>query len=451
MGRLLSACLLGFVLLPLPVGAAGGDFAMQWPLELAGDGADDIHAVQLDESVYRNVQAADLRDLAVVDAEGALLPTAVLGAAAERHSEPVPVRWFALPATRGRGGGDRDWQLVARTDGDGRLGRVEVRSRDGAPVRTVGDSLLLDLADVGATVVALELAWEPAHDLDLGYRVEHSTDLEHWRAQPSRGRLVDLRRDGHRLLQRRIELPGGVGAGYLRLSPQSDGASVRITGVEAVLAPANRAAPDWLELQPVAGGSGRNGFEYRLPGRFPIRQVDVAVAGSHVAQWRLASRDAGDAAWHPRVGPWVAYRLDASGSRSDPRVLARPVRDRHWRLQGDADMATPPVLRLGYRPETVVFLAQGPAPYRLVAGSAAALPRSTPLPRLLATLRAQHGEHWQPPHAVLGPPQVLAGEAALAPARDWKSWLLWGVLGAGALLVASLGLQVLRSPGAAAD
>ena len=105
-----------------------------------------------------------------------------------------------------------------------------------------------------------------------------------------------------------------------------------------------------------------------------------------------------------------------------------------------------PTLRLGYRPETVVFLAQGPAPYRLVAGSARVQHQASSLPQLLAVLRDRHGPEWEPARAKLGEAKPLAGAAALTPTRDWKTWMLWGVLGLGVLLVASLALAVLRNP-----
>ena len=64
----------------------------------------------------------------------------------------------------------------------------------------------------------------------------------------------------------------------------------------------------------------------------------------------------------------------------------------------------------------------------------------------LAAIRTTRGEDWQPPLATLGPPAPLAGEAALRPARDWRAWLLWSLLVAGALLVAWFAASLLRTP-----
>ncbi|GAB2613908.1 DUF3999 domain-containing protein [Novilysobacter erysipheiresistens] len=436
--------LIGLLALPLlAMAAPQADYATQWPLRLESEDA-GAYQVQLDASVYRQLQAADLGDLAVLNGEGAVLPVARLPVPAQpvqRASVPL----FALPVP---GRGAAEWQLITRADADGRLRQVEVRSEDGTPMPAADGAWLLDLGGIDASVVALELGWAPVTGMDLGYRLEASDNLEHWRPLPAHGRLIDLQRDGHRLLQRRIDLPGGTDAHYLRLLPEGRGGPVTLTGVDAVLALGPVPAPQWLELSPVDTEPAQRVFEYRLDGRFPVGQVDVAMPGNHAAEWRLESRDDADAPWRLRAGPWIAYRVGTAGgaSRSAARVLDTAIRDRHWRLRSDAGVAGTPTLRLGYRPETVVFLARGPAPYRLVAGSARVQQQASPLPQLLAALRDQHGPDWQPARAELGESKTLAGAAALTPTRDWKTWMLWGVLGLGVLLVASLAVAVLRNP-----
>ena len=100
-----------------------------------------------------------------------------------------------------------------------------------------------------------------------------------------------------------------------------------------------------------------------------------------------------------------------------------------------------------HRPEVMVFLAQGTPPYALVAGSASARRATVPMPALVDALRRDRGAEWQPAPAYLSTATVLAGDAALvAPPepRDWKAWLLWGVLLLGAGLVAAFAFSLLR-------
>ncbi|MFP7722241.1 DUF3999 domain-containing protein [Lysobacter sp. A3-1-A15] len=453
------------VLLATPAGAAPAPYAMQWPLTLASDDA-GAYRVTLDESVYRQVATPDLRDLDVLNADGTPVPTSVLDPEQPLARRPptVPVPWFPLPTPPGAPSqaGGSDWRLVTRVDSDGRLRQVEVEG--GAPAAGAAGpaqatALLLDLSRIREPVVALQLQWKPVEALDLGYHVEASDDLEQWRSVPSSGRMVDLGRDGRRLLQRRIQLDGlqprQQHARYLRLTPRDVAPALEITAVAAEPAGAAAPVPQWLALQPAGAAAPERakagaaaGFVYETGGRFPVEQVDVAMPGNHALQWRLESRAGADAPWQLRAGPWMAYRVDGPGpgSQSAPRGLDQPVRDRYWRLTPSGPTGgMAPTLQLGYRPEVVVFLAQGGPPYRLVAGSARARRADSPLPQLVSTLRSHHGAGWQPAPAYLGTPKVLAGPSALEAPRNWTQWLLWAVLALGAMAVGGFALSLLRA------
>ena len=432
--------------------ATPADFATQWPLSLGRDDS-GAYRVTLDASVYRQIQDPQLRDLVVLNHDGTAVPAGLFAPqdALAKPAQRVAVPWFALPATPAEGGA-QGWELVSQADAEGRLRRVEARIIDQSAAALPRNALLVDVSRVREPINALELQWQPVEALDLGYRVDASDDLEHWQPLATRGRIVDLQREGLRLLHRRIELYGLLPhyqkARYLRLTPDRNDQTVAITGISVELAAA-RALPEpaWLELAGRRSGSGKEAvFEFTMDGRFPVQQADVALAGNHAVEWRLESRDDADAAWQLRAGPWMAYRVDAAGtgSRSPAQALTGSVRDRHWRLRANADVADLPTLRLGYRPESVVFLAQGAAPFALAAGSARALRADAPIPQLVAELRRQRGADWQPSPAYLGTAKPLAGDAALKPAYDWKSWLLWAVLALGALVVAGFAFSLLR-------
>ena len=149
-----------------------------------------------------------------------------------------------------------------------------------------------------------------------------------------------------------------------------------------------------------------------------------------------------------RAGPWVAFRVGGAAN-SAPASLDGRVRDRHWRLV--AQSGTPsaaPQLKLGYRPDVVVFLAQGTPPYALVAGSARASRAQAPLPQLIDAVRVSKGSDWQPMRATLGAPTDLAADAleTRTTPEDWKQWLLWALLVVGAAIVAGFAFCVLRRP-----
>lgn len=428
-----------------------GEYAMQWPLQLPSADA-GAYRVVLDASVYRSAVDARLGDVQVVDADGAPVPSAVFAAAdaPATRIERVALPWFALPAAPSSVG-SQGWDLDAQVDPDGRLRGVRARVSGMTADALPRNVFILDASQVRAPIRALRLRWTPHGTLDAGYRVDASDDLDRWRPLPERGRLVDLRQGATRLLQPRIEVEiDGPPPRYLRLTPDRNDTRIELTGVEAEVARSLPATLQWIDLAGTRTQTSPPTFGFTLDARVPVAQVDVALPGNHAVEWTLDSRAHADAPWTPRVARWVAFGVGEAGraTRSPPRVLPRVTRDARWRLRAASPVPGAPVLRIGYRPEVVVFVAQGRAPYALVAGSARVRREPAPLDTLLASLQATRGTDWQPAQATLSAPRVLAGDAArtaTAP-RDWRGWLLWGALLLGAVAVVAFALRVLRAP-----
>lgn len=426
------------------------DYARQWPLQLenADSGA---YRVMLPREVYLQAIAPDLADATVANADGVEVPAALFDAAAPLAQPPreVALAWFPLPAAAGSGAGGI--AAISEIGSDGSLRRVELR-----PGQAAGSDTLIDASQVDPHIVALHVDWaEGQAPFERRFSVAVSDDLKAWRTLQQDARLIELENAGQRLLQHRIELPQPQRARYLRLQQQAGQPPLRLSAVRAELAPP-AAAPEW-QWQELAGRrvseSGVEAFEFVLDGRFPMQVADVALADNSSREWSLSSRDDPRQPWMQVAPAWLAYQVQSgnTSSRSPPQPLYRPLRHRYWRLQARASTPAPqlPRLRLGYRPEVLVFLAQGRAPYALLAGSGRARRTQAPLPQLLEALRTQRGSDWQPATATAGAAHALAGEQALqlAPApRDWKAWLLWALLLGGALLVAGFAFSLLRQP-----
>ena len=434
--------------LPL-LAAAGmrGDYARQWPLSLA-DADAGAYRVVLGREVYRSATQPRLGDVEVFDARGEKVPAALFPPDAPLVGAPAlhELPWFPLPPGEAARGGDIT--LISERDADGAIRRVEAHvGAASAKSPAPANAWLVDASRMRVPLVALQLAWPlQSGPLDVDVRVEGSDDLRDWRALQPHAQLLDLARDGRRLRQARIPLDGS--ARYLRLVVLRAGAVLPVSAVHAETT-ATAVARDW-QWEALRGRAvterGTNHYDFALEGRFPVARADIAIEGNAAGEWTLASRDDADAPWTVRAGPWVAFALGAtSGSeRSPPQDLAGIVRDRYWRLTPRSSAAGVPTLRLGYRPEVLVFLARGSAPFSLAAGSAHARREDAPLQPMLDALRTQRGTDWRPAAATLGTVELLAGERALAPQRDWTTWLLWGVLVLGAVLVAGFAFRLLR-------
>ncbi|RBC89395.1 DUF3999 domain-containing protein, partial [Xanthomonas oryzae pv. oryzae] len=187
----------------------------------------------------------------------------------------------------------------------GAVRRLEGRVVTGAAAAAGnGGSWLIDASALRDRPRALLLDWDGDMPVQAQLRVEGSDDLRDWRVLASDATVMALDNQTRRLQQRRIALDEG--ARYLRLVPVS-GQLPALRVVEAELEGITAPAPlQWLELPGTAKDAA---VVYALPGRFPITRLDVGGSQAEAVEWIVASRDADDAPWVQRAGPWLAYRL----------------------------------------------------------------------------------------------------------------------------------------------
>jgi len=219
---------------------------------------------------------------------------------------------------------------------------------------------------------------------------------------------------------------------------------------------------DWQWLSLSVYAQGEDGFEYHAPGFFPVQRLDVELPANSGVIWRVSNFDPGSAdkevrPWRVQVERWETRNIQMAGQpqRSPPLELHTGGEiNRHWRLHPATGALPPvaPVLRLGWRPDRLIFLAQGRAPYQLVAGNARQ-EEDRAHGVGVSALRGDaiaNGTPWQPGEAHLGARQIRAGDTAYQPPpelptpRDWKTWILWAVLIVGSVIVAWFALSVLR-------
>jgi hypothetical protein len=118
-----------------------------------------------------------------------------------------------------------------------------------------------------------------------------------------------------------------------------------------------------------------------------------------------------------------------------------------FRIDSGVRLSAPPRLAIGYRPDAIVFLAEGSGPFTLAVGSVRARHAQYPVDAALVSLRSRLGKDWQPPLAHLGTGKESGGPAALVPKPEptpWRQWLLWAVLVGAAGLVGGIAMKLLR-------
>ncbi|WP_305806169.1 DUF3999 family protein [Stenotrophomonas sp. YIM B06876] len=449
--------LLWLALLPMSAQAAD-DFARQWPLQLSQPDAGAYRAT-LDAPVYAAAYWRDLRDVRVLDADGKPVASAVYAAATPLSGpqRTVELQWFALPVAATTA--DDDLSVVVQRDTAGKLLSIRNSVAAGGTAGAADPVWLVDLGDDAGKLRALHIDWADRDaTLDLGYRLEGSDDLRGWQVLDPQARLVQLNNQGRVLRNNTIKVETDLR--YLRLVPLQRSGAPALRGLRGELVDAVDSGDwQWLELTAQPGGNAKDGYLYRLQGRVPVQRLDVRMPANSAVSWSVSSRDldrpgadGNNPDWQLLTRDWNTWSLSEASAqqRSAPLETTGTITDRQWRLQAEPGSipAEAPLLRLGYRPGSVVFLAQGRAPYLLVAGSANVTNTQAALDPMLAALRARNGAQWQPAIATPGAGAVRAGDVAYQPAkapRNWKNGVLWAVLVLGALAVAGFAFSLLRS------
>ena len=449
-------CALALGIARVATASAPSDYAYVFPVEAKTPGDASAWRIELTPEVYRYVQDANLRDVEIFNADGKPVPMARIAveSAATSHEERAALAVLELPTTATAT--SNDLRLVIDRDADGRLRRIDAGegTRDVKPSR----DWLVDASAFAHPIDALTLAWrEPASGIVARFAVDASDDLEHWR-DIATGTVLALEQGGAKLERRDIAL-GSAKAKYLRLRRLDDGAAIAGLGIEARSVERGRAAPSrvWIDASYDAAATDPSApavatrYAYMLPAALPVETARIELRTDNaLAEIALLARatETTAAPWQ-RIARLTAFRLRQGDEplRNGDIDLTAALRLRDFRIESATTIAEAPKLSLAYRPDAFVFLAEGTTPFTLAVGSLKARRPDYPIEPALASLRASLGKDWQPPIASLGAPSASAGDAALRappPALPWRRWLLWGVLIAGAVLIAAMSLSLLR-------
>ncbi|MGB4858769.1 MAG: DUF3999 family protein [Dokdonella sp.] len=443
-------------LLALPVQAAQTDYAFAWPLATSGDAS--VWQVELTPAMLAASRDPQLADIDVFNAAGVAVPVSWLPVdlAAIALSDTVRLPLFAVPATDAKSAPDAV-HLQLQRDADGHLRTLDVNV-DSLAAATDKDLILDASAAVrdGGRLDRLLFDWPAsASDLRLRIAVDASDDLENWRNQVPAATVLQLRRDGTELVRRAIDLNPPASLPYWRLrfldGMAPAGLEVHAERIAASAQP--RPQRQWIDIEGHAANAppDRSVHEYSTAAPLAVQALDIALTDDNsVAALQVFSRADASEPWRPRGGI-TAFRLrdGASALVNDPLQLSSEERASDWRIESRPALTTAPGLQVGYRPDRLVFLAQGEGPYRLAVGSATQRRSEAPVSTALIEVRQRNGGDWQPPLASSGDRADISGDAAYAkpaPPLPWKSWLLWAVLLLGAIIVSSFALSLLRQP-----
>lgn len=415
-----------------------------------------------------------LADLRVVDAQGQRVPFALLSPGSATASAVAPAEtWrdaaaYRLPPRRAAAGVDADPGLPLELSVE--RGRITVRPGSGRTAAAAAEppGWLFDLGEREAGLPGprtLRLQWTEPAEFTATLRLDVSADLRQWRAAGV-GQIVALGSGGAALTQPDVALPPDTPR-FVRLlwtgeapHPRLSGARVATPAPRApslepaetlTVAPSPEPAGAAADARGHAGGgsSGRDAsmapaLHFDLGAVLPVTQLALQLAGPRVLPTQVQVRERADERWQP-LAATVFYRLDRDGTAVAPPPLTLQRRLRYVRLLPDAragGSAEGVQLLAQVQVGSVVFAAQGQAPWALLAGAERAELGALPLATLVPDLEQERPRFGR---ARLGAWSEVAAAAQRARTEALKAqarpWLLWALLLGG---VAGLGFMVWR-------
>ena len=442
-----ACCWAAALMLAAPAQADEPAYRYRAPISVSAAGA--FVQLPLPASAYGRTAQSALQDLLVVDAKNERVPFALLAPrAAEVRSNELQrnaVLYPLPPKPAANGSWASPIEIAVRGDS------ISVKRLGGA---TLGNAHVLPggwLIDIGEkkrgepAAQSLRMAWSGPQEFSAAYRFETSDDLRSWRAGGA-GQLLAFSAASGVLTQPTVVLPADAGR-FVRLVWADATAAPSISAAQVIAATQSSIALDAPTELVFAAGPAPTGkaaadegaqraLYFDLGGALPLVQVDLRLpAGTRVAPVRLQGRARETEAWR-ELASGVFYRLERGSELSVSPPLALQASVRYLRVLPDARAATLDAaqtqLVVQAQLARLVFVAQGQAPYALLAGAEKAPPAALAVATLVPALddeRARFGRatlgEWSEVTEVARAVEQQQKRAALRP------WLLWAVLLAG--------------------
>ena len=210
------------------------------------------------------------------------------------------------------------------------------------------------------------------------------------------------------------------------------------------------ASRDWLILDSFEPGETERELVFDVGGYPPVDRVNVLLPDDNVVvRASVFYRRGGQDSWR-LAHNGIFYNISRQGSAlQSPAAAVRDARAGQWKIRIDSGMTTGPVrLQLGWRPDRLVFLAQGSQPFELVTGRAQDALEQFPQETVLgdSAIFRMLRQSGQAGAATVGSREVIAGPDRLeiSGSTPWRVLLLWAGLTGAIVLVGWLVYSLMR-------
>lgn len=439
---------LALVLMPLgPVMAdeIPGREAYAYGFPLTVEGASEFFAATVPLELYRSVTDPNLRDAGVYNAAGQAVPRVFEHPAEEQTDVEQSVPLGLVPLFGDQADVPEQLRLLLRRDAAGTLLELDTPEQSAASDAVQASpplaAYIVDTRELEPHLEYLEFSWPEQHRGFMGsVSIDDSDDLQHWRTLGS-ATLADLDYADTQIGQRRAALARQP-ADFIRITWRNmpdDWSLLAVHGIHTT--PGASTGREWLALDAQAVGESAREYVFDAGGYPPVDRVNLLLPDENVVvRASVLHRREGEESWRSAANG-IFYNINRQGNalRSEPVGVAG-ARVSHWKVRFDSGTTQGPVkLQLGWRPDRLVFVAQGAAPFELVAGRAADRLEHFPQHSVLGDTGIFRSlrESGMAGRSSVGPRAEIAGSSSLslAPASAWRTTLLWAGLTGAILLV----------------
>jgi len=422
------------------------DYAWGFPIRIPGTAT--FYSVELPLQVNQSVTDAELRDAGVYNGDG--IPVTHLFAPASDNGEATE-RSSALPMLPLYVSGRADeGQITLQREGDSTQFRFDLEDLLAPAEGERLVSYIVDARKIEDNAVALDFAWPQIAPGFMGWvTVEGGNDLQNWHAAGA-AVIADLRENAARIVQRRVHLSRGD-YDYLRIRWEGMPDGWRLSQALGVYVDA-AVEPAWkfTTLQSTGVDPADGGRLFELGGAPTVDEVQVilpvpnTIISARVYYWSVTGKRwllAGQGSIHHIV-------------RDDYKVMNDPLAIGNTRTSQFKVVITRGLtntamqLKVAWRPDSLLFLAQGQAPFTLVAGNAYDEAEKFPQHRIYSdrSLLKLAEDNGSVRDASLGRRYILGGPERLVVSKptDWRTLALWLALLAGVAFVGFMASKTIR-------
>lgn len=414
------------------------DFA--YAADLGTTAGTPFYELQIPELVYKSISRDDLGDMRVLNGSGQVVPHGLRSIQPEvvSHVSEGEVPYFPLYLKQGDSNGDLHLNIKRNANGD----VLDIKSN--RSVAQAGERLsgyLVDLREWDKPVDTLKLSWKTAGNESFIRKLKISTseDLSSWKVISADKSLVNLVYQTHQLIEDRIKLSSGR-IKYLRIMFTDDKPGLEITRVEVINTRSTQQhKKNWLITDVLineATDAVAGEYLFQHPLKSSLSELRVKLPENNtVVNVKVLSRASEDKPWQYR-GAKLLYRLSVDGvDIQQEEVSLKSSRDAFWKVvinqQGGGIGEGLPVIELAWKPQQLVFVARGEAPYKLVWGSVRVPAVTRAAKQILIGVNQENSSsmlgsaHW---HADTVRSVNLLSLTEVDKPLNWRQWLLWAVL-----------------------